>query len=106
VFTTFGALLVIPLLLWGNPRFHQPLVPLMAVSAGALSVALVERVTGRRTARATGADEVAAAGGAAAGGASGAAEAEASGGDGVAGGPPGADEPAATGSTEGAAVGH
>ncbi|HET6774845.1 MAG TPA: hypothetical protein VFH36_16130 [Acidimicrobiales bacterium] len=106
VFTTFGALLVIPLLLWGNPRFHQPLVPLMAVSAGALSVALVERVTSRRTARASGADEVAAAGGAATGGASGAAEAKATGGAGGVGGRAGAEEPAATGSTEGAAVGH
>jgi 4-amino-4-deoxy-L-arabinose transferase-like glycosyltransferase len=106
VFTTFGTLLVIPLLLWGNPRFHQPLVPLMAVSAGALGVALVERVTGRRTARATGADEAGAAGGAATGGASVVAEAEATGGEGGAGGAAGAEEPAATGSAEGAAVGH
>lgn len=37
------ALLVIPLLLWGNPRFHQPLVPLMAVSMGALVVAVIDR---------------------------------------------------------------
>jgi hypothetical protein len=54
VFATFGALLVIPLLLWGNPRFHQPLVPLMALSAGALTVALAERVLGRRTGRGVG----------------------------------------------------
>jgi 4-amino-4-deoxy-L-arabinose transferase-like glycosyltransferase len=51
VFTTFGALLAIPLLLWGHPRFHQPLVPLMALSAGVLAVALAERVSARRTAR-------------------------------------------------------
>jgi Dolichyl-phosphate-mannose-protein mannosyltransferase len=37
------ALLVIPLLLWGNTRFHQPLVPLMAVSMGALVVAVIDR---------------------------------------------------------------
>jgi len=30
------ALLVIPLLLWGNPRFHVPLVPFLALSAAAL----------------------------------------------------------------------
>ena len=54
VFTIFGAVLVIPLLLWGNPRFHQPLVPLMALSAGALTVALAERVLGRRTGRGVG----------------------------------------------------
>jgi len=117
VFTTFGALLVIPLLLWGNSRFHQPLVPLMALSAGALSVALIERVTGRRAAGATGAGEAATAGAAtcgasgaaeaeATGGEGGAAEAEATGGEGGAGGPVGAEEPAVTGSTEGAAVGH
>jgi 4-amino-4-deoxy-L-arabinose transferase-like glycosyltransferase len=38
------ALLVIPLLLWGNPRFHQPLVPFMAVSMAALVVAVVDRL--------------------------------------------------------------
>jgi 4-amino-4-deoxy-L-arabinose transferase-like glycosyltransferase len=30
------ALLVIPLLLWGNPRFHIPLAPFLALSAAAL----------------------------------------------------------------------
>jgi len=34
------ALLVIPLLLWGNPRFHLPLVPFMALSAAALATAV------------------------------------------------------------------
>ena len=29
-------LLVIPLLLWGNPRFHLPLVPFMALAVAAL----------------------------------------------------------------------
>jgi hypothetical protein len=45
------ALLVIPLLLWGNPRFHQPLVPFMVVSMAALVVPVVDRL--RRTAAAT-----------------------------------------------------
>jgi hypothetical protein len=33
-------LLVVPLLLWGNPRFHLPLAPFLALSAAALSIAL------------------------------------------------------------------
>jgi hypothetical protein len=38
------SLLVVPLLLWGNPRFHLPLLPLMAVSAaGALQWAYAQR---------------------------------------------------------------
>jgi hypothetical protein len=44
VLVTVLALLVIPLLLWGNPRFHQPLVPFMAVSMAALVVAVVDRL--------------------------------------------------------------
>jgi 4-amino-4-deoxy-L-arabinose transferase-like glycosyltransferase len=40
------ALLVIPLLLWGNPRFHQPVVPFMAMSVAALVVATVDRWRG------------------------------------------------------------
>jgi 4-amino-4-deoxy-L-arabinose transferase-like glycosyltransferase len=34
------ALLFIPLLLWGNPRFHLPLAPFLALSAAVLSLAL------------------------------------------------------------------
>jgi 4-amino-4-deoxy-L-arabinose transferase-like glycosyltransferase len=37
------AVLVIPLLLWGNPRFHLPLAPFLAVSAAALVT-----ITGQR----------------------------------------------------------
>ncbi|HEX6568994.1 MAG TPA: glycosyltransferase family 39 protein [Acidimicrobiales bacterium] len=40
------ALLVIPLLLWGNPRFHLPLVPFMAISAGALAASAAGRLRG------------------------------------------------------------
>lgn len=36
-------LLVIPLLLWGNPRFHLPLVPFMALAAAALVARTVPR---------------------------------------------------------------
>jgi 4-amino-4-deoxy-L-arabinose transferase-like glycosyltransferase len=35
-----AVLVVIPLLLWGNPRFHQPVVPFMAISVGLLGAAL------------------------------------------------------------------
>ena len=35
------ALLLTPLLLWGNPRFHVPLVPFMALSASALATLAV-----------------------------------------------------------------
>jgi hypothetical protein len=44
-------LLVIPLLLWGNPRFHLPLVPFMVLAAAALvtgAVARAHRAAGRR----------------------------------------------------------
>ena len=44
-------LLVIPLLLWGNPRFHLPLVPFMVLAAAALVtgvVARAHRAAGRR----------------------------------------------------------
>jgi hypothetical protein len=40
VFVPMVALLVIPLLLWGNPRFHLPLIPFMALSAAALVTAI------------------------------------------------------------------
>jgi hypothetical protein len=43
-FVTFGALLVIPLLLWGNPRFHVPLTTFLAVSAAGCVVFVAERV--------------------------------------------------------------
>jgi hypothetical protein len=33
VLTAALALLIVPLLLWGNPRFHMPLVPFIALSA-------------------------------------------------------------------------
>lgn len=36
VFALMVALLLIPLLLWGNPRFHIPLAPFLALSAAAL----------------------------------------------------------------------
>ncbi len=37
-------LLVIPLLLWGNPRFHLPLVPFIALSAASPIVAVWDRL--------------------------------------------------------------
>ncbi len=51
VLVTLVALLAIPLLLWGNPRFHQPLVPFMAMSMAALVVAAVDRWHGARATR-------------------------------------------------------
>ena len=36
-------LLVVPLLLWGNPRFHGPLMPFLAVAAGVAVAAATER---------------------------------------------------------------
>lgn len=39
VLTLVVALLVTPLLLWGNPRFHIPLAPFLALSAAALLTA-------------------------------------------------------------------
>ena len=41
--TTGMGLLVVPLLLWGNPRFHGPLMPFLAVAAGVAVAAAVER---------------------------------------------------------------
>jgi hypothetical protein len=43
-----AVLVVVPLLLWGNPRFHQPVVPFMAVSVGLLGSALWGATTRRR----------------------------------------------------------
>lgn len=53
VVTVGATLLVVPLLLWGNPRFHQPVVPFMAVSVGLLVSAIVDALAARR---ASGAD--------------------------------------------------
>ena len=41
--TTGLGLFVVPLLLWGNPRFHGPLMPFLAVAAGVAVAAAVER---------------------------------------------------------------
>jgi 4-amino-4-deoxy-L-arabinose transferase-like glycosyltransferase len=49
VLTTMLAVLAIPLLLWGTPRFHQPLVPFMAILAATLTVAVVDRFSARGT---------------------------------------------------------
>ncbi len=46
VIVPFVALLVIPLLLWGNPRFHLPLAPFFALSAAALVTVGVRRRAG------------------------------------------------------------
>jgi hypothetical protein len=47
VVTVMAALLVIPLLLWGNARFHLPLTPFLAISAAALAAAAVDRIAPR-----------------------------------------------------------
>ena len=44
VLVGFGAMFVIPLLLWGNERFHFPLLPFMAVFAGATIAAVFDVV--------------------------------------------------------------
>jgi hypothetical protein len=43
-----AVLVVVPLLLWGNPRCHQPVVPFMAVSVGLLASALWGAMARRR----------------------------------------------------------
>lgn len=41
VLVSMASLIIVPLLLWGNPRFHLPFAPLFAILAGgAISVAL------------------------------------------------------------------
>ena len=34
VLVSMASLIVVPLLLWGNPRFHLPFAPLLAILAG------------------------------------------------------------------------
>jgi hypothetical protein len=34
VLLSMGALIAVPLLLWGNPRFHLPVSPFLAILAG------------------------------------------------------------------------
>lgn len=50
VVVPFGALIAIPLLLWGNPRFHLPYVPFLALCAAATATAVHARLAGRRSA--------------------------------------------------------
>ncbi|HLT68512.1 MAG TPA: glycosyltransferase family 39 protein, partial [Acidimicrobiales bacterium] len=52
VVVPFGALIAIPLLLWGNPRFHLPYVPFLALCAAATATAVHARLAGRRSAAA------------------------------------------------------
>jgi Dolichyl-phosphate-mannose-protein mannosyltransferase len=44
VLVTGAALLAVPLLLWGNPRFPAPLMPFMAVASGSAVAAAVDRL--------------------------------------------------------------
>ena len=44
VLVALAAMLVIPLLLWGNPRFHLPLYPYIVVLAAALIDAAARRI--------------------------------------------------------------
>ena len=46
--TTGLGLFAVPLLLWGNPRFHAPLMPFLAVAAGVAVAAATERWERRR----------------------------------------------------------
>ena len=52
VVVPFGALIAIPLLLWGNPRFHLPYVPFLSLCAAARATAVHARLAGRRSAAA------------------------------------------------------
>jgi hypothetical protein len=45
------SLLMVPLLLWGNPRFHVPLLPFIALLAAAASYGFVTSVTQLRATR-------------------------------------------------------
>ena len=47
VLVAMASLVAVPLLLWGSPRFHLPVSPLLAVLAGGALAAGVDRVRGR-----------------------------------------------------------
>jgi hypothetical protein len=49
VFVAFASLFVIPLLLWGNQRFHVPLLPFLALFAAAALQRVATRVGARRS---------------------------------------------------------
>jgi hypothetical protein len=49
VFVAFASLFVIPLLLWGNQRFHVPLLPFLALFAAAALHRVATRVGARRS---------------------------------------------------------
>lgn len=46
VLVSLASLIAIPLLLWGNPRFHLPFSPLLAILAGGAIGALLDRAVG------------------------------------------------------------
>jgi 4-amino-4-deoxy-L-arabinose transferase-like glycosyltransferase len=51
VVVSMGSLIAVPLLLWGNPRFHLPFSPFLAIFAGAAidsALSLVQVVASRR----------------------------------------------------------
>ena len=48
VLLSMGALIAVPLLLWGNPRFHLPFSPFLAILAGGAVATSVEMLRRRR----------------------------------------------------------
>ncbi len=54
VLLSMGALIAVPLLLWGNPRFHLPFSPLLAILAGGAVATSVEVLQRRRSAAGAG----------------------------------------------------
>jgi hypothetical protein len=56
VLLSMGALIAVPLLLWGNPRFHLPFSPFLAILAGGAVATSIEML--RRRGSAAGAGRV------------------------------------------------
>ncbi|MGH9113300.1 MAG: hypothetical protein ACRDZN_13555, partial [Acidimicrobiales bacterium] len=54
VLLSMGALSAIPLLLWGNPRFHLPVSPFLAILAGGAVATSVEALRRRGSAASSG----------------------------------------------------
>jgi 4-amino-4-deoxy-L-arabinose transferase-like glycosyltransferase len=54
VLLSMGALIAVPLLLWGNPRFHLPFSPFLAILAGGAVATSVEMLQQRRSAAGAG----------------------------------------------------
>jgi hypothetical protein len=48
VLLSMAALIAVPLLLWGNPRFHLPFSPFLAILAGGAAATSIEALQRRQ----------------------------------------------------------